>query len=152
MTRTNIRENFWERFPLEKLNEAEWEALCDGCGKCCLLKYEIIGNEPEVEYTSVACRLLDTRTCRCKHYSARTKIVSDCVHLNLETIDKVIGWMPSTCAYRLLHEGKPLFEWHHLLSGDPNLVHEVGASVSSWAISETEISHEDLLDYTIERP
>ena len=141
-----LRENFWENHTLNELSEGEWEALCDGCGLCCLLKYE---NEDDasVTYTRVACKLLDCSTCRCKHYQSRTKIVPDCITLKPDTIDEVIEWMPSTCAYRLVHEGRPLFDWHHLISGSEDSVHQAGISVQGRCIPEYEINADHLEYY-----
>ncbi len=141
-----LREKFWERHTLNELSEREWEALCDGCGLCCLLKYE---NEDDknVTYTNVACKLLDCASCRCKHYHRRTKIVPDCVTLQPSTIDEVIGWMPSTCAYRLLHEGQPLHDWHHLISGSRESVHQAGISVQGRCIPEYEVNTDNLEHY-----
>ena len=144
-----LRDRFWERYTLQELNEEEWEELCDGCGRCCLLKLEV----PETNsalYTCISCRLLDISSCRCKHYEARTKIVSDCIDLNPSTIASIAGWMPETCAYRLLHEGKPLKAWHHLVSGDRQAVHREGISVGSFAVSETKVRPEDLERHVIE--
>ena len=144
-----LRDKFWERFTLQELSEREWEELCDGCGRCCLLKLETPDTDSAL-YTCVSCRLLDTSNCRCKHYQARTKIVSDCIDLNADTIAGIANWMPATCAYRLLHEGKPLHGWHHLVSGDRDSVHREGISVSSFAIPETEVNPEQLETYVIE--
>ncbi len=144
-----LRPRFWERFPLDELNEREWEELCDGCGLCCLLKFEEDGKE-SVCWTNVACRLLDHETCRCKHYEARTEIVKDCIVLKPGEIEDVIGWMPATCAYRLRHENLPLLNWHHLLSGSRETVHEAGISIKGKAISETDIDMDELESYAVE--
>jgi uncharacterized cysteine cluster protein YcgN (CxxCxxCC family) len=125
---------FWRAKPLNAMSPSEWESLCDGCGKCCLHKvqYEDTG---EVCYTNVACRLLDLKSCRCKKYEQRQRFVPDCVAL---TADKVgdLGWLPSTCAYRLVAEGKDLPSWHPLVTGDPESVHRAGMSVRHRAIAE----------------
>ena len=144
-----LRHRFWERFPLKDLNRSEWEALCDGCGLCCLLKFEEDGSD-DVRFTNVACRLLDLNLCRCRHYEARTKIVSDCIVLNPDDIDGVIDWMPATCAYRLRREGKQLHSWHHLVSGSTETVHESGISIRGRAVSETEIDMDDLEKHAVE--
>ena len=141
-----LRENFWENHTLGELSTSEWEALCDGCGLCCLLKFEDEDDE-SVTYTSVACKLLDCSTCRCRHYESRTKIVPDCVTLKPETIDEVIGWMPSTCAYRLVHEGRRLFDWHHLISGSDESVHEAGISVRGRCVPEYKVNTDHLESY-----
>jgi uncharacterized protein len=117
------------------MTTAEWESLCDGCGKCCLHKLED-DDGGRVHYTNVACRLLNTGTCRCKNYDERRRYVPDCVSLTAETVGK-LKWLPSTCAYRLLAEGKPLPWWHPLVSGDSESVHKAGASVRNRAIPES---------------
>ncbi|NEX47507.1 YcgN family cysteine cluster protein [Pseudotabrizicola algicola] len=143
------RPKFWETVPLTKMTPQEWEALCDGCGKCCLnkIEYEDTG---EVEYTRIACRLLDGDTCRCKHYPTRKQYVPDCVQLSPKTLPKIAYWMPRTCAYRLLFEGKTLPEWHPLITGDPESTHTAGASVRGWTIPEYDVSEDDWEDYVIE--
>lgn len=127
--------NFWEK-PLGELSRAEWEALCDGCGKCCLHKLED-EETGEVHATSVACKLLDTHSGRCTNYRGRLAFVPDCIRLNAGNIERMT-WLPRTCAYRLRAEGKPLFDWHPLISGDPESVHRAGISVRGWTISEGE--------------
>jgi uncharacterized cysteine cluster protein YcgN (CxxCxxCC family) len=144
-----LRPRFWERVPLDKMTPQEWEALCDGCGRCCLLKLEDDETQ-EIAFTRVSCRLLDTDTCRCGQYETRKTFVPDCVVLTPKTLDEIAYWMPTTCAYRRLHEGKPLNDWHPLVSGDPASVHEAGVSVKGWAIPEFEIDEDDLEDYTID--
>lgn len=125
---------FWRTKSLEEMSVEEWESLCDGCAKCCLIKLEDI-DTGEIAYTDVACRLLDLGTCRCSKYPARHLLVPDCVTLTSENIPD-ISWMPSTCAYRLVSEGRDLFWWHKLVSGDPNTVHTAGMSVRGRVISE----------------
>ena len=143
-----MRPRFWE-LPLAELSAAEWEALCDGCGKCCLnkIEYEDTG---EVEFTRVACRLLDGETCRCTQYPIRKQFVPDCVSLTPKRLPEIAYWMPQTCAYRLLHFGHPIHDWHPLLTGNPDSVHEAGASVRGWTIPEYEVSEEDWDDYIVE--
>ena len=128
-----MRERFWE-LPLAALNQDEWEALCDGCGRCCLHKveYEDTG---EIEHTTVACKLLDTGTARCTDYKHRKAFVPDCLRLTLKIVDNV-AWLPSTCAYRLRADNKPLRAWHYLLSGDRDDVIRAGVSVAGRVISE----------------
>ena len=128
-----LRPRFWE-LPLAELNRDEWEALCDGCGKCCLHKLED-ADTGEVHATNVACKLLDRRTGRCRDYRARKMYVPECVRLTADSVHK-IDWLPSTCAYRLRAEGRPLYDWHYLISGDPETVHEAGVSVRGWTVSE----------------
>lgn len=146
------RPRFWETVPLREMTASEWEALCDGCGKCCLnkLEYEDSG---EVDFTRIACRLLDGHTCRCTHYENRRDYVPDCVQLTPAKLPKVAYWLPKTCAYRLLNEGKELYPWHPLISGDPESVHRAHASVRGWTIPETEVPEEAWEDHVIrERP
>lgn len=127
---------FWETTPLDKMDRAQWEALCDGCGKCCLHKLEddVTG---ELNATNVACRMLDRRTALCSDYRHRRAHVPECVRLTPQSL-ATIDWLPSTCAYRLLAEGKPLFDWHHLISGDRETVHTAGVSTRGWTISEVD--------------
>ncbi len=141
-----LREGFWE-LPLADLSRAEWEALCDGCGKCCLhkLEDEVTG---EVFPTNVACRLLDRRSSRCSDYRDRRAYVPDCVRLSRANISRM-DWLPSTCAYRLRHEGRPLFDWHYLISGDPESVHRAGMSVRGWTVTEDEA--DDLEHHIVDR-
>lgn len=139
--------NFWER-PLETLDRAQWEALCDGCGKCCLHKVEdaVTG---EIFPTNVACRLLDRQTARCSDYRHRRALVPDCLRLTPAKL-RSIEWLPETCAYRLRAAGAPLPEWHYLVCGDRDAVHRAGMSVRGWTISETLAG--DLEDHIVERP
>jgi hypothetical protein len=125
----------WER-PLQSLNRAEWESLCDGCGKCCLHKVEDEATG-EVYPTNVACRLLDRETSRCSSYKTRRAFVPDCIRLSAANVER-FAWLPTTCAYRLRAEGQPLPVWHPLLTGDPESVHAAGMSVRGWTISETD--------------
>lgn len=126
---------FWEK-PLNELSRPEWEALCDGCGKCCLHKLED-ADSGEIHPTNIACRLLDTRSCRCSNYRARRAFVPDCVRLTPDTVER-LHWLPSTCAYRLRAAGEPLPDWHYLVSGDPESVHRAGMSVRGWAVPEAQ--------------
>lgn len=133
-------ERFWETKALAEMSTAEWESLCDGCARCCLIKLED-EDSAEIVFTRVVCGLLDQKTCRCTDYPDRNKRVPDCIHLTPQNVHR-IAWLPSTCAYRLLREGKPLFGWHPLLSGNPDSVHEAGISVRGKVLSE-EFVHED---------
>jgi uncharacterized cysteine cluster protein YcgN (CxxCxxCC family) len=133
-SRAGAEEPFWRRKPLTDMTKAEWESLCDGCGKCCLLKLED-EDTGEVSYTDVACKLLDMVSCRCTHYANRKRYVPDCIKLTPKLVDR-LRWMPSTCAYRLLSEGKDLPDWHPLVSGDPESVHRAGISVRGRAVPE----------------
>lgn len=125
---------FWEDTPLDKLDRGQWEALCDGCGKCCLHKIED-EETGELFATNVACKLLDRRTAQCSNYRHRRAFVPDCVRLTASNVDS-IDWLPSTCAYRLRAEGSPLPDWHYLVCGDRDAVRRAGESVSGWTISE----------------
>ena len=125
---------FWRNKTLSEMSRAEWESLCDGCGKCCLHKLEDI-DTGEIHYTNIACRLLDLGSCRCSDYSNRKRKVPDCVVLSPELVGD-LSWLPATCAYRLVWEGKDLAWWHPLVSGDPGTVHEAGISVRGRSVSE----------------
>jgi uncharacterized cysteine cluster protein YcgN (CxxCxxCC family) len=125
-------DKFWIDKPLDQLSPEQWEALCDGCGRCCLqkIRHQTTG---KVYYTSVSCHLLDLHTCRCKQYTTRQTVVPGCIELTPYNIIK-LDWMPRTCAYRLLAQGKDLPDWHPLVSQDPNSVHTSGISIRNIAI------------------
>ncbi len=129
-----VSARFWEDRPLEALDAAQWEALCDGCGKCCLHKLED-EETGELFPTNVACRLLDRREGRCGDYKRRRLHVPDCIRLTLKSL-ATIDWLPDTCAYVRRAEGRPLPDWHHLITGDRESIHRAGASVRGWTISE----------------
>lgn len=137
---------FWEK-PLAALDRAEWEALCDGCGKCCLHKVEDedTGN---IYTTNVACRLLDRDSGQCSNYRGRRAFVPDCVRLTEKLVDE-ISWLPRTCAYRLRGDGQPLPDWHYLISGDREAVHRAGESVRGWTVAEVEAG--DLENHIVDR-
>ncbi len=149
--RTGFAPKFWETKSLDQMSEAEWEALCDGCGKCCLNKLED-EDSGEVALTRVACRLLDDATCRCAQYEIRHQFVPDCIVLKPSNIESHLYWMPQTCAYRLLHEGRGLADWHPLISGTAETVHAAGVSMRSRTVSEFEVADEDWEDHIIEEP
>lgn len=138
---------FWETKTLRQMSRAQWESLCDGCGKCCVHKLED-EETGELYPTNVACRLLDRRSGRCTDYKHRKALVPECVRLVPEKLDQ-IDWLPSTCAYLLLHRGEPLPEWHPLVTGDPESVHKAGMSVRGWTVSEDEAG--DLEHHMVER-
>ncbi len=144
-----MRKEFWTRYPLTELPHDEWEALCDGCGKCCLLKLE---DEELNEYvfSRIVCKLFDADKCQCGDYLNRKKHVPDCVILTPENIAEIADWMPATCAYKLLHQGKPLPDWHPLLTGDKDSVHKAGQSVKGWTVPEYEVEDHEIETYLIE--
>jgi hypothetical protein len=144
-----LRPRFWETVALDKMTPQEWEALCDGCGKCCLNKLED-ADTGEVWFTRIACRLLDDDTCRCSNYAIRKMIVPECVVLKPETLDDIAYWMPKSCAYRRLNEGRGLADWHPLVSGDPETVHRAGISMRGRTLGEFDIPEEDWEDHIID--
>ena len=125
---------YWRTKTLEEMTREEWESLCDGCARCCLLKLED-ADTGEIAYTDIACRLLDLGTCRCTRYRQRLRMVPECVDLTPEQVRK-LDWLPSTCAYRLVAEGQDLAWWHPLVSGDPETVHKAGISVRGRVVPE----------------
>ena len=137
---------FWE-LPLDKLDRAQWEALCDGCGKCCVNKLED-EDTGELIATNVACRLLDRRMGRCSDYKHRHAYVAECVRLTPRTA-RTLDWLPRTCAYRLRANDQPLYDWHYLISGDPESVHAAGQSTRGWTVSEDEAG--DLENHIVDR-
>jgi uncharacterized cysteine cluster protein YcgN (CxxCxxCC family) len=138
---------FWEA-PIESLDRAQWEALCDGCGKCCLNKVED-EDTGRIYPTNVACKLLDLQTCQCADYRGRRAIVPECLRLTADKIDHYV-WLPSTCAYVLRAAGKPLPEWHYLVSGSRQTIHDAGMSVKGRAISELHAG--PLENHIVEQP
>lgn len=126
---------FWKTKTLEDMSAAEWESLCDGCARCCLVKVED-NDDPSVIYlTSLSCDLLDVGSCRCKSYPERFKLMPDCLEINLERV-RTLSWLPPTCGYRIVHEGRDLPWWHPLISGTPETVHQAGISVRGFARPE----------------
>ncbi|HEY9037915.1 MAG TPA: YcgN family cysteine cluster protein [Roseovarius sp.] len=146
-----LRPRFWEDTPPSRMTRPEWEALCDGCGKCCMNKLED-EDTGEVVMTRVACRLFDDTTCRCAQYPIRHQFVPECIVLKPTNMDANLYWMPETCAYKLLWQGKKLYDWHPLISGDPQSVHDAGVSMQSRSVPEFEIDEEDWEDHIIEEP
>lgn len=140
---------FWETTPLSEMSQQQWESLCDGCAQCCLVKLED-EDTAEVYRTSVSCRLLDTDSCQCKDYHHRFEQVPECVQVSLDKPEQ-FNWMPDTCAYRLLYEGKPLADWHPLISGVQDSVHAAGVSIKAFAISEEYIHPEQLEEFILEK-
>ena len=141
-------EPFWRTKTLDEMTPQEWESLCDGCGRCCLIKL-IDDVTDDLHFTDVACRLFDEQTCKCRDYSNRGKRVPDCVILTPELVDR-LTWMPSTCAYRMIYEGKDLAWWHPLVCGDPKMVHEAVISVRGRTISEDDVTEDKLPDRIVD--
>lgn len=144
-----LRAEFWRRYPLDELTRPEWEALCDGCAKCCLVKFED-EDSGEVAYTDIACRLLDLGTCRCGNYPLRRQLVAGCVALSRDNLEEVLAWMPRTCAYRLVQEGRDLESWHPLISGRAESVHEAGISLRGRMVPEYAVDEDDWPEHVIE--
>ena len=138
---------FWNTKSLADMTPLEWESLCDGCGRCCLHKLEDIDTELYF-YTNVACRLLDSSSCRCTDYLRRMTLVLDCLQLSPHDSGQ-FNWLPASCAYRRLHEGKGLEWWHPLVSGDPETVAAAGISVCGRTVSEADVTLEQLEDHII---
>ena len=141
-----MREKFWE-LPLDQLDKAEWEALCDGCGKCCLIKLED-EDTGEIVYTRLACKLFDSKACGCSQYGVRKMLVPDCLQLTLESIPENANWLPSTCAYVRRFQNKALPSWHHLLTGSTKTMHDGAHSVINRTESESVMKElEDAIPY-----
>lgn len=132
---------FWQTTPLAEMTREQWESLCDGCGQCCLHKLEDEESE-EVFYTDIACEFLNLKTCQCSDYVNRKNIEPNCMVLTPELVSRC-DWLPASCAYRLLEEGKPLEQWHPLLSGKSTSVHESGVSIAGVALSAKYIHPDD---------
>ena len=145
-----MSDRYWETKSLQEMSDEEWEALCDGCGRCCLNKLED-WDTGEIAFTAVACTLLDEWTCRCTDYDKRHEKVPDCVKLTPDAVSK-LGWLPDTCAYRVVAEGRPLAWWHPLVSGDAETVHDAGISVMGRVVSEDHVAVEDYEDFIVSWP
>ena len=131
--------HFWETKSLNQMTKVEWESLCDGCGKCCLHKLEDI-DTGEISVSNVSCSFLDQTSCKCKDYKNRNENVPDCIQLDLKNLNK-LDWLPSTCAYRLIDEGESLHDWHHLISGSSETIHERGMSVRDCSVNESSLKN-----------
>jgi uncharacterized cysteine cluster protein YcgN (CxxCxxCC family) len=144
-------EPFWRAKKMSEMSPREWESLCDGCGRCCLNKLTDVDTN-ETVYTDVGCKLLDGQSCRCSDYENRQAKVRDCVRLTPRNV-KRLTWLPPTCGYRLVAEGRDLAWWHPLVSGDPNTVHEAGISVrGKVSASEKDVPDERLVDFIVKWP
>ena len=139
---------FWETKRLSEMTRPEWESLCDGCGQCCMLKVED-EDTAQIFVTRLACKLLDISSCQCRDYADRHASVPDCVVLTPGNVD-TFPWLPATCAYRVLAEGRKLAWWHPLISGDPLTVHEAGISVRTWARSEKGVKPSAITRYIVD--
>jgi len=137
---------FWETKTLEQFSKDEWESICDGCAKCCLIKLED-ADSGKIHQTNACCKYLELDSCRCSDYPARNTLVPTCVELTPQNVHS-ISWLPSTCAYRLVIEKKPLPDWHHLMSGDRESVHELDHSIRYWATPETDV--DDIFEHIID--
>lgn len=138
---TSLTPRFWEHKSLLEMNDAEWEALCDGCGKCCYRKYlRGRGKYERIYFTRVACNLLNLQTGKCGNYSRRFELMEDCTKLTKENLPE-FNWLPATCAYRLLYENKPLFDWHPLISGNSDTVKQAGIMITDG------VHEEDIIDW-----
>ena len=159
-----MNDKFWLDTPLEKMNEAQWESICDGCAKCCLHKFidddeaetaaptAHINSGEQIHYTNIACGLLNTKTCNCTRYEERTILVPDCVKLSKENIDDIF-FMPTSCSYRRLHEGRGLPSWHPLLNkGKKAKMHELGVSTRGRTVNENEVDMQSFEDNIVTWP
>ena len=144
-----VKKNFWQTTPLSEMSEEEWEALCDGCGKCCYRKYiEGRGKRQALYYTRIACDLLDLESGKCGQYARRFELEADCTKLTKANLPE-FHWLPRTCAYRLIYEGKPLPHWHPLISGDPHSVNDAGVLIAD-GVHEKDVI--DWFEFVIEEP
>lgn len=144
------KQPFWQAKKLHKMTQKEWESLCDGCGKCCLNKLED-WDTGEVYYTNIACNLLNCETCQCSDYENRLEKVPDCIDLSPKKVDE-LQWLPPTCAYRLVSEGKDLPNWHHLKTGDRESIHKAGYSVKGSVFSEGDMQPEEYEKHIVTWP
>ena len=138
---------FWEEKSLADMSDREWESLCDGCARCCMIKLQDESTQ-QVHYTAAVCKLLDQQSCRCTRYEQRHSLVADCVVLTPDRASQ-FHWLPTTCAYRRLAEGRPLPEWHPLVAADADAVHDAGISVRDRVVSECDVHEDDLQDMIV---
>ncbi|MUH07046.1 YcgN family cysteine cluster protein [Commensalibacter melissae] len=141
-----VKDRYWENLSLQEMNKEQWEALCDRCGRCCLHKLRD-DDTNEIYYTNVACWLLDIKTGQCSDYCHRKIRIPDCIQLTRKNLSR-IDWLPSTCAYRLIAEGKTLYPWHYLIAGNFEAMHKAGISVRGKVVSEHDAG--ELEDYIVE--
>ncbi len=146
-TLDDLQKPFWQQKSLEELSQSEWEALCDGCGRCCLNKLED-EDTGKIHLTRLACGLLDVGTCRCSNYENRKSLMPDCISIDAEQA-RTLTWLPDTCAYRLVAEGRDLAWWHPLVSESPETVHQAGISVRGWARTERGVKPEAFWRYIV---
>lgn len=139
---------FWKTKGLEELTHEEWESLCDGCGKCCLLKLED-EDTGDIAYTRLHCKLLDSGSCRCSDYENRKELVPDCIILTPQGVAD-LKWMPKSCAYRRVHEGRGLPDWHHLVCGDRERIHKEGHSIQGRTVSEDSVIEEHHINWIVD--
>lgn len=138
---------FWKIKTLEAMSQSEWESLCDGCARCCMVKLED-EDDGQIHLTRLSCRLLNVRTCRCSQYANRFEVVSDCLSIDVERA-RTLSWLPATCAYRRLSEGRDLAWWHPLVSGTSETVHQAGISVRGFAMNEKRVKEENYSRYIV---
>ncbi|RVU81705.1 YcgN family cysteine cluster protein [Leucothrix sargassi] len=147
-----MSDNWWDSVPLEEMTKEQWEQICDRCGKCCLIKLQDEEEDGgEVYYTDVACHLFDGDACQCADYKNRQLRVPDCVQLEPGNLE-ALSWMPPSCSYRRLQQGRQLASWHHLVSGDVNLIHETKNSAMGRVVFERDIEDEELEDRIVQWP
>ena len=145
-----MKKRFWQNKPLSDFSRKEWELLCDGCGKCCLNKFQKTKKSPPV-FTNVACRFLNIQKCKCKVYDVRKNKKSDCLILSPKNIDQLVNWLPTSCSYRLIFEKKELPFWHHLNNNKNKNVHNTKNSVKNFAISEEYVDSTDMSNHMAEK-
>lgn len=147
---STAKQAWWQQKELTEFTDAEWESLCDHCAKCCLNKLED-EDDGTVYYTDVACNLLDGKTCRCSNYPERQKLMPDCVRLTPQNLEQLY-WMPPSCAYRLIYEGKDLPSWHHLVSGSKETIHAEGESIIGKFVFSKDIDEDEWEDRIVDWP
>ncbi|MEE9309809.1 MAG: YcgN family cysteine cluster protein [Cocleimonas sp.] len=142
---------FWKQKSLTQMTRDEWESLCDHCGKCCLMKLEDEDDEGSIYYTNIVCELFDKNEGGCSDYANRDKLVATCLHLTQDNVEQV-DWLPVSCAYRRILEGRDLAKWHHLVSGDKKTIHETGNSVLGRVVFEKDIDKNEIEEHIVTWP